>query len=142
MEQALHTAAEIDERAELAHRRDAAAGDGAGYDRRAHSRRLRLLCVFEQRAAREDHVAAVLLVLDDPEFVDPAHVRGRVAVVNVDLRARAEGALVADADLVAALDGRFDLAFHWQAAAERALDLPRAGSAECEPPRECHAPRR
>ena len=78
VQQALHAAAEIHERAELAHRRDASGQHGARDDRLPDIGGARLLLLFEQRAARDDEVPAAFLVLDDPEEVDASVVRRRL----------------------------------------------------------------
>ena len=94
MEQALHAAAEIDEGAELAHRDHTSRQHRAGDDRAADFRGVGSLFLFEQRAARDDEVAALVLVLDDPECVDLADVRFGVGGPHgVDLRQRTERAL-------------------------------------------------
>ena len=54
VQQALHPAAEIDERAELAHGRDAAGEHGARNDDRRLQRRAPSLLFLEKRTPRDD----------------------------------------------------------------------------------------
>ena len=124
MQQALHAAAQIDKRAERAHRRDAAGHDGAGDDRSPCLCGAFPLGLLEQRAPRDDEVLAAFRVLDDPEFVDASEVRRRLRSGGVDLRERAERALTRDPHFVTALDLPLDLPFDRETGAERALELP------------------
>ncbi len=52
-------------------------------------------------------------------------------------RHRAEGALAADAHLVSALHGAFDLAFHRETGVERVFELPRGRGPPRQPPGKC-----
>ena len=75
VQQALHAAAQVDERAELAHRGDAPGHDRAGDDRSPDLGGARALLLLEKRTPRDDEVPAAFLVLDDPELVDMPFVR-------------------------------------------------------------------
>ena len=100
VQQALHVAAEIDERAEIAHRGDASGHDRADDDRAPHLVGARPLFLLEQCAARDDEIPAALLELDDAELIDAPLVLRRIGVPDdIDLRDRAEGALPRDAGL-------------------------------------------
>ena len=123
VEQALYAAAQIDERAEVAHGDDAPGHHRAGDDRLPRLGGARLLRFLEERAPRDDQVLAAFRVLGDPEFVDAPYVRRRVHPDDVDLRERAERALAGDAHLVAALHLPLDLSFHRKTGAECAFEL-------------------
>jgi hypothetical protein len=124
VQQALHVAAEVDEHAELAYRRDAPGQHGTGHDRFPNVARAGTLFFLEQGAARHDQVLPPFLELDDAEGVDLADVRRRFRAERVDLRERTERALAGDANLVAPLDLLLDLAFDGKPGAERVLELP------------------
>ena len=82
MQQSLNAASQIDERAKVAHRRDAA-GDHCAFDNRLPNfRRARLLLLFEQRTSRDDDVPAPFLVFDDTEPVDAPFVLRRLGVAG------------------------------------------------------------
>ena len=136
VQQALHAAAQIDERAELAHRGDAPGHHRAGDDRSPDLGGARPLLLLEKRTPRDDEVLAAFLVLDDPECVDAPFVRRRVGPERVDLRDRAEGALARDAHLVAALHRLFDLSFHRKTGVERVFELPLGRGPSHQPPGE------
>src|SRR5688572_18860293 len=104
MQQSLHTAAEIHERSELADRRHAAAQHRSGLDRLPHLGRGRALFLLEQRATGDDQVPPPFRVLGDPERIYTPVVLRRFGPDEIDLRERTEPALMADADLVSALD--------------------------------------
>src|SRR6185295_559656 len=127
VQQSLDAAAEIDERAELADGGDAAGDDRPGHDRAADFLSRRALFFLDEGAARDDEIAAALLVLDDAEAVDAAVVRLAFGARRVHLGERAEGARAPDADFVAALDFALDLAFDRQAALKGVLDLAIGG---------------
>ena len=97
VQQPLHAAAEIDERAEVADRGHPAGHHRAGDDGPPDLVRARALLFFEQRAPRHHEVLAPVLVFDDPELVDAPFVRRRLGADRVDLRERAERALTGDA---------------------------------------------
>ena len=78
VQQALHAATQVDERAELAHGGDAPGHHRAGDDRSPDLGGARPLLLLEKRTPRDDEVPAAFLVLDDPEFVDAPFVRRRV----------------------------------------------------------------
>ena len=100
MQQPLHAAAEIDERAELTDRGDPAGHHRAGDDRLADFVRGGALLFLEQGAPRDDDVPAPLLVFDDAELVDAPFVHRRIGPQRVDLGERTEGAQPRDPDLV------------------------------------------
>ena len=97
-------AAEVDERTEVDDRRDDALADLALVEVR-EERRTRLgLRLLEQRAAREHHVVAVLVELEDLRLDLLAEVRREVAdAAQLDERSREEAA-EADVDDQSALD--------------------------------------
>ena len=79
-------------------------------------------------AARDDQVLAAVLVLDDAEGVGLALVDRRIlGADDVNLGQRAEGPLLGDADLVAALVRLLDLAFDGHPGAVRVLELALGG---------------
>src|SRR4029453_16348353 len=140
VQQSLNAASQIDERAKLAHRHDAA-GDHCAFDNRLPElRRARLLLLFEQHTSRDDDVPALILVFDDTEPVDVPFVLGigvsGTGRTDIDLREGAEGALTRDANLVSALQAAFDLAFPRQTRMKRVLELSRGGGPECQLARE------
>ncbi len=124
MEQALHAGPEVHEGPELAHGGDAPGQHRADDDRSPDLGGVHALLLLEERAPRDDEIPAAFLVLDDAECVDVAFVLGGSGVPDVDLRHRAEGALMRDSHLVSALDRAFDLAFHRKARVERVFELP------------------
>ena len=99
--------------------------------------------LLEERAARDDDVAAAAFDLGDAKAEALADVLGGIAAAEVDLRRRTEGAqaddLHVEAALVLAGDEPFDgdavrerlleLAGHVAAAPERPLEDDRAGAA-------------
>ena len=124
MEQALDAAAQVHEGAEVEHRGDPTGEHRAGHDRLAHGRRARALLLLEVLAPGDDDGLSAVLVLDDAERVELAHVHRRVGGADdVDLRERTERALAGDAHLVAALDALLHLAFHGEPGPERVLEL-------------------
>src|SRR4029453_16180658 len=124
VQQALHTATEVDERAELTHRRDASGQDRAGDDRLPDVGSTCALLLLEKSTPRDDEIPAAVLVLDDTELVDAPFVRRRVRPDGVDLRDRAEGAAPCDAHLIPTLHRSFDLAFHWETGVKCVFELP------------------
>ena len=124
VKKALDAATQVDEGAEVEHRRHPARQHRARHDRLADGRRARLLFLFELFPPRDDDGLAAVLVLDDPERVGLAYVhRGVGGADDVDLRERTEGTLARDAHLVASLVGALDLAFHREPGLECVLQL-------------------
>ena len=136
MQQALHAAAEVDERAEVAHRCDPACQHRAGDDGPPDLVGGRPLLFLEQGPPRHHEVSAAFFEFDDPELVDTAYMRRRLGPDDVDLGERAEPALTGDRDLEAALHLAFDFSLHRQAAVERVLELRERRGAARQLPRE------
>ena len=124
MQQALHAAAEIDERTELTHRRDSTLEHGADDDGLFHLGGRSALFYFEKRTPGHDEVPAAFFVLADAKRVDLAFVHRRISAKDVDLRERAERALTRDTHFVAALDRLLDPSLDRQPAVEGVLELP------------------
>ena len=74
VQQPLNATAEVDERAEVPHRRDTSGECGPRDDGAADFVCLRALLMFEQRPPGHDQIPAVLFVLCDAERVDLADV--------------------------------------------------------------------
>ena len=109
VEQAIQ-AVEVDERAEVGDVLDGALADVARHHLREELGALLVALLFDQLAARQDDVLALLVDLDHLEFVGVADVTGQVlGRGNIDLRGREER-LDADVDEQPALDHGFDLA--------------------------------
>ena len=123
--------AQIDERAVLAHRRDAPGQHASRHDGASERLRLLALLVLEKRAPGDDHVLAALLELEDAERVDPSFVLAGSALRAVSIcEIGQKAALPGDAHLVPALDRPLHLSFDRKAGVERVLELaPRRGAA-------------
>ncbi|MFN8640675.1 MAG: hypothetical protein U0802_03065 [Candidatus Binatia bacterium] len=115
--------AEVDEGAEVAHRAHPPLQDVADLQPLPGLRRLLRRLLVEQRAARDDDVAAAALDLGDAEAQALADVLRRLAAAAVDLRPRTEGAHRADLHLVAALHLRGHQPLDGDAVRQRLLEL-------------------